>query len=1127
MTSKRRLLCKSALFFISMILLVGTVLFVEADAAEVYSEGLEFTLNAESQSYAVTGIGTCTDATLMIPKEYNNLPVTKIGAEAFFENSSITNVIIPKGITEIDNFAFFGCTSLVEVTIADGVTTIGESAFGECHRLEMIVLPDSITIIEESAFTGNISISEIRIPNGISEIGNHSFSSCESLESVYIPLNVTKIGQGAFASCSSLETIDYEGTKVEWARIEKAEGWNQGSGDYTINYLGVESLEFTLNPDNVSYAVSGIGTCSDVDLIIPSTYKGLPVTAVGHYAFITSSTLRSAVIPDTVKFIGDYSFCECQALEEVFIPDSVTEIGEAAFMGDLMIKKIDIPDSVVNIEDYAFSSTGITEIELPESLERIGNGAFSSCAGLQKVAVPENVKEIGQYAFGWCENLGSITLPFVGRTKDSEQYIGYVFGADRYSENASYIPKALKTVVITGGTKIGDGAFYNCAGLENIIIPDSVISIGNGAFEGCTSLKYSEYDNGYYYGYGDNPWLIFTGVKDTAITSCTISPNTKYIAYSFSECDALRDIVIGNNVISIGDYMFSECEALENVSIGNKVVSIGDHGFYNCPNLTNIVIPDSVKVISDCAFYYCENLKDVELGKGLETIGDGAFMYCKSLSDIEMHDEVTTIEMNAFSHTALEKVVFGAGVTRIEDYAFGKTNISEVSLPEDILYFGRGVFLECPIAFTEYDNALYLGNEENPYLVLVEAKDKNIAECVINSSTKVIAEAAFGFCTGLETVSIPDGVETIGDSVYYGCTALVDITIPGSVSTIGSYPFVDCTAFETIRFEGTIREWDGVEKGIQWNLHAGEYEVYCTNGTILKSGEVTYYVCEEHDYEKIIDAGIEKSICTICGAVKPFYIVRYYLQNSCGETYVLMEEQSYETEIGEIVTAPEAAYSGFYENIDLSEPSGMVTADSGLVLTRYFDRETYTIEFVTNGGTTVANIDALYGAPVAAPANPSRYGYTFGGWYADEDLIEEYVFDTMPLNGTSVYAKWDAVGAGRGIEYTINSMGMYDVDTHEAYGNIPVDQFLLEVEVTNDSSTEVDAIMLVQYSPDGQMLDMEYLYSNTEVGKSALFGAMIDNRDGSIGCIKAFVVPTVGNMIPLAESVEIKQNLFQ
>ena len=111
--------------------------------------------------------------------------------------------------------------------------------------------------------------------------------------------------------------------------------------------------------------------------------------------------------------------------------------------------------------------------------------------------------------------------------------------------------------------------------------------------------------------------------------------------------------------------------------------------------------------------------------------------------------------------------------------------------------------------------------------------------------------------------------------------------------------------------------------------------------------------------------------------------------------------------------------------------------------------------------------------------------------------------------------------ADRGIEYTINRMGMYDIDTHEEYKAIPKDRFFVEIEVTNECSAQVDAMMIVQYSPEGQMLDLDYLYSDTEMGKTALFGTLVDNRDGSIGCIKAFVVPTVGSMIPLAESMEI------
>lgn len=249
------------------------------------------------------------------------------------------------------------------------------------------------------------------------------------------------------------------------------------------------------------------------------------------------------------------------------------------------------------------------------------------------------------------------------------------------------------------------------------------------------------------------------------------------------------------------------------------------------------------------------------------------------------------------------------------------------------------------------------------------------------------------------------------------------------------------------------------------------------------------------------------------------YTVMTYLQNLETMEYDFCEQIAAKWEAGGAMNT--ADYEGFSENGKKRTQEG-VLEDGTLVIHCYFDRNTYSITFDTNGGGALPKLEALYGADIDAPSAPSRYGHTFAGWYADEDLTEAYTFDTMPLGGATVYAKWMPVGADRDVEYTINDLAIRDSSTFELLDDIPDGQFLVEVSVTNLESTQVDTVLLAYYTNRGQMIGMQYLFANTPVGYTTTFGASVDNSNGDIGRITAFVLPSLGNPIPLAQSVTIQ-----
>ncbi len=423
---------------------------------EIRTEGLEYSLNADNESYSVIGIGTATDTEIYIPTTYNNLPVTQIGENAFAECHLLETVAISDSIINIGEAAFVSCWSLTSIKIPNSVKNIGIWAFYDCPQLTSVEIPYGITVIGETMFSGCSSLKHIEIPNSVKVIEDRAFSECSSLETIILSNIVSSIGDAAFAGCSlkSLQ-IPHSVTDIGYAA-----------------FAGNSLESITVDSDNTVYKSEG--NClienSTNTLILGCKNSAIPnhVKIIGPNAFGGCHTLTKIEIPKGVKIIGEYAFHDCESLEEIIISNSVENIGDSAFRYCTLLKEIIIPDSV----------------------ESIGVDSFYNCTSLTRISIGKGLKNIEEYAFSRCSNsLESITV-------DSDNSVYKSEGNCLIENLTNTLILGCRNSVIPSSVKhIGTGAFYACESLTNIEIPNGVESIGKTAFEHCKALTKIELPN--------------------------------------------------------------------------------------------------------------------------------------------------------------------------------------------------------------------------------------------------------------------------------------------------------------------------------------------------------------------------------------------------------------------------------------------------------------------------------------------------------------------------------------------------------------------------------------------------------------------------------------------------------
>ena len=413
--------------------------------------------------------------------------------------------------------------------------------------------------------------------------------------------------------------------------------------------LASDGLLFSLNSDN-TYTLTGLYNSSDVSIVIPSHYKGLPVVAIADNAF-KHLPLVNVTIPATVERIGhlalaatsNFTSIEVSEGNQHFtsidgvlyskdtrtlvqypvgrdatafeIPSHVSVIGGGAFFDSSALTEISIPAGVTSIGKEAFKDCeSITDLRLPEALTEIGAGAFENCYNLKTVNVPNSVASIGERAFCHCESLKAVNIP-------------------------------------EGIESIGDFTFYACYELTTVIIPNSVKSIGVSAFEWCDGL---------------------TGVQMSAVQS--IGDN------AFCSCKMLGSIYLPGSLTYLGEWAFGWCDNLASVNIPASIGVIRSNAFYMCRSLELIEIPEGITEIGDMAFFECDALTSISIPASVTSIGDRALSGCLSLSTIKVsEDNEDYVSYSGALYTHNGKTLIQYAVGRANTHFIVAASVEEIA----------------------------------------------------------------------------------------------------------------------------------------------------------------------------------------------------------------------------------------------------------------------------------------------------------------------------------------------------------------------------------------------------------------------------------------------------------------
>ena len=818
----------------------------------LYDAECEGYVAAEKVEFEVSDSNQIIDVLLIISREKNKtqigIPIrslaTSIGSSAFYNCNALTDVyyggteeqkdaLIDNGWVTDGNDPFFNATwyyaqqSYISVTSFEELQAAVEAYNGEetyvyYNGTDTFVIEESITLPENFYFCADADGSTVQIPPDVTLT-----VSSKVTNAFYVENLVVEGTMSADRGAVYYRTLSGE---ISWLPSVVDSGTCGAEGD---------NLTWTLYDDG-ELVISGEGEMGygspwedyKDDILSLTIESG--VMSIGNSAFWQCEALTSVTIPVSVLNIGPQAFMYCGALTSVTIPSGVTSIAAATFYECGSLETVELPDSLISIGGSAFNNCGsLTNLTLPSQLQSIGGWAFSGC-GLTEIEIPASVTSIGDSAFT-CPALMNIAVAQENANYCSEE--GVLFNKEM-SAIISYPAGRTGTYAIPESvTSIGGGAFAECANLTGVALPSHLQSIGDQAFTGSgltsieipasvtaiglwvfsncsslTSITVAAANENYASWEGilfskDMKQLLVCPTGKTG--QLVIPEGVQHIENSaFANCVGLTEIKLPSSLTDIDISAFSGCTGLQSVTLQTGLTNILDSAFSGCSSLKNIVLPQGVKTICMWAFADCSSLENVTIPSSVEYIGIAAFSHCDALTDVyyggteEQKEDLTENGWNGW------------------DYGWGKQN--NESLFNAAWHYR--MIVASGTCGAEGDNLSWTLYDDGELVVSGEGAMKDfessysapwygmeISTVTINSGVTRIGDSAFFECGGLASITIPDTVTSIGKWVFEYCSSLSSISIPDTVTSIGPYTFSDCSGLTAVTIPDAVTS---IENGL-------------------------------------------------------------------------------------------------------------------------------------------------------------------------------------------------------------------------------------------------------------------------------------------------------------------------
>ena len=633
------------------------------------------------------------------------------------------------------------------------------------------------------------------------------------------------------------------------------------------------------------------------------------------------------------------------------------------------------PDGVIDIPDT------VTKDNIDYTVTAIGDSAFESFptpTNVSSVFIPATVRSIGDSAFSYCNALTTVTFAEGSQLKS----IGL---AAFYGTEQAY-PRFKEIKIPDSVDTIGSGAFFYCQDLERITLPSALQTLSSVTFYGCAALSEVTFPA----SLKTIESSVFDGCRNLSEVKLPASL-TAIQSSVFHRCSAKTVFYDGsleqwNHITADNDVLGYSCPSLVMDDYTAQFIPVEDdpdHPFPGPPPKTvtitkytgtesTVILPSTISSwpvtkIGEDAFQDNTTITSVTIPASVTEIGSNAFADCTNLTSVNYAGDWSNLTIQSGN-----PAVQDAANEQLFDFAFTPDNTAVIV----IRYRYKGTAADVTIP------SRYKGK---PVTAIEHAAfhDSAVTSVTIPDSVTSIHDNAFGFCSQLTNISIPNSVTYIGFSAFNNCTSLKSITLPVSVTSIGSYAFDGCPSSMTVTYSGSKKQWDDITKGsyndvLKNNLICAKLEAtFTADGTTLAPAQT-------------IDRGGKFT--------KP--------------------------------TAPSKenhTFAGWYNGDEKFDFDADTTkAPNVLNLVAKWDINKYTVQFVSDHG-SFADQTIEHGETIKTDklTIPEVDGYTFGGWYADEDRTIEFDFNTPITGDTKVYAKWEKNAPVLPDTYALNVSGAF------------------------------------------------------------------------------------------------------